>query len=259
MRAWIDAMTARAPEEGEDGIVAASTEVHNPAYQRLLQCILARVQDPESPIQAEDSSHLLRHLQAPLELQEEAAAAFARVKELFELKPVQKWRHAEIIRFWSADGDGGLAGADAGVTVNVNADEEPLKEGEGRQAGPRVVRITAETPLEDFKAMVSDRHHDLVVPAFKQLMALIPSFAAGASDRALECFQALRRAALSEDEPDLFNAYLQELKRLRHLSPDGFPAELWAKLASASCTLISRAEHPESLVSPEHAADFFIN
>lgn len=187
-----------------------------------------------------------------------ASPAFERIKQLFELKRAEKWKHAEIIRFWSEDGRTvEPATAIAGPPATADA-QKSLDDGDKPE---RISTISFDNPINDFKAMVSDRHCDLVVPAFKQMMTLIPRYASAKSPEsttlALQCFQVLREAAISEDEPDMFNAYLQELKRLRQLAPSEFPQNLWESLAKANCTLISRSENHGSLVSTEHAQDFF--
>lgn len=261
MKNWINSMQP-APQEDdeveEDGL--KPSQVPNPLNQRLIQCILARVENPGCEIPEADSS-LLEKFQSP-----PPTEAFALVQATFELRKVEKWKHAEITRFW---GDEIVPVAEVPVeTATLIAEKNPE---DSKPTGPKRTLISADKPIEDFEVMVSDRHHDLVVPAFKQLMALIPRFTLKESTipKAIQCLQAMRVVAIREDEQDLYNAYLQELKRTALTHGEGLeentvsPAvPLWKALLSdqevqPSVTLISNAENPASLVSPDHAQTFF--
>lgn len=238
MKDWIKAMSLADSDE------LRPATVPNPTSQRLIQCILTRVQDPSAPIPPVDPAVQQRFTQPPEEIATASTSAFAAVRGAFELRRVEKWKHAEITRFWET---------------------ETLKPGQDRPEPQH--HISQDTPIEDFNRMVSDRHNDLVVPAFKQMMALIPELAASDKiDLAIECLKALRSAAIKEDEHNLFNAYLQELKRARSayeqqqdmVNP---AAILWDALIllkdKSDVTLISSSENPGSLIPPDHAQFFY--
>lgn len=204
-------------------------------------------------------------MQTPEALLERAKPSFGRVKELFELRKVNKWKHTEIARLWPAENASnwqrpqvpiGLATTEAQLVQ-----KEEQEEGKESKRHFKIDAISHDNPVEDFKKMISDRHRDLVVPAFKQLMALIPKYARvshpNSLQLALSCFQELRQAAIQEDEVYLFNVYLQELKCLRILAPEDFPAGLWDLLVQTNCTLISKDENVTSLISSGHAQGFF--
>lgn len=266
MHNWIQAM--RLPDEGEDELPA------NPSNQRLVQAILARLQDPAGPIPPPEPRIMEPLAGPPPVLRLRAQTAFTAIRESFELRRAPTWRHAEITRFW------GQAEANVVATTTTTTEEEveaaePVqaeKDVDGHVPAEPRRHISVDHPLEDFEAMVSDRHHDLVLPAFRQLMALIPRLAldAGSLPVAVEGLMALRRAAIREDEFDLYNAYLQELKRAAFAVAEGIEAEdsvspaavLWAHLQHQhpqldAVTLISAADNPGSLVPPEHAQTFF--
>lgn len=264
MRKWIQAM--RLPDENEEQLPA------NPSNQRLVQAVLARIQNPTGPVPLPEPRILEPLAGPPPILRLQAHDAFTAIRDSFELRRAPTWRHAEIIRFWGQTETTHMAVEEAAAPVETPATEKDVDEAPA--AEPKR-HISAEHPLEDFEAMVSDRHHDLVLTAFHQLMALIPRLALEPNSLpvAVEALMALRRAAIREDEFDLYNAYLRELKRAAVAvteveSGDGneemvSPAAiLWTHLQSkhpqpSSVTLISSADNPGSLVPPDHAESFF--
>ena len=98
-----------------------------------------------------------------------------------------------IPRFWSLEEISPGAVVEAPVPVQAQA---PVKgEDSGRPEPKR--HLDPDNPLADFQAMIAEKHEDLVESALLQLMALIPRYVRGGQDQlALDCFVALRRAAV---------------------------------------------------------------
>jgi len=267
MKAWIGAVSL----SQEQALNPESTP--NPANQRLVQAILSRIQDPAGPVPPVEPRILQPFLGPPTSLVKSAVEQFEAIRSAFELRAAPTWQHAEITRFW---------GVESAEVESTTAAAEPVREKsvDDKEPAEPLRTISAERPVEDFEAMVTDRHHDLVLPAFRQLMALIPHLTLNHATRplAIDSLMALRLAAIREDEQDLFNAYIQELKRAAVLhfeeqreekifddeiaSDSVSPAAmLWEELRQHPnlqvVTLISSAEHPASLVTPLHAETFF--
>ena len=108
--------------------------------------------------------------------------------------------------------------------------------------------ISAITPIEDFKEMIGNKTEDLTVLAIDLMKKMIErfildSFKGSYYIRAIECIKALRDAANDEDEVDLFNTFLQDLKT--KYPKDQF-LDFWLLFTDNNITLISKEENPKS-------------
>ena len=84
-------------------------------------------------------------------------------------------------------------------------------------------------PIDDFKAMISDRKTDRVESAIHQMRDVIERYVRGsvAGDiygKAIECLLELRQACVSEDEAPFFNKFLEQIK---HKYASGNHAGFW--------------------------------
>ena len=108
--------------------------------------------------------------------------------------------------------------------------------------------ISAITPIEDFREMIDNKNEDLAVRAMELMSDIIhklirESFKGSYYIKAIECIKAFRDAANDEDEVDLFNAFLNDLKEI-------FPKEqymdFWTLFCDNKITLISEEENQKS-------------
>ena len=108
--------------------------------------------------------------------------------------------------------------------------------------------ISAITPIEDFREMIDNKNEDLAVRAMELMSDIIrklirESFKGSYYIKAIECIKAYRDAANDEDEVDLFNSFLNDLK-------DKFPKEqymdFWNLFCDNKITLISEEENQKS-------------
>ena len=108
--------------------------------------------------------------------------------------------------------------------------------------------ISAITPIEDFREMIDNKNEDLAVRAMELMSDIIrklirESFKGSYYIKAIECIKAFRDAANDEDEVDLFNSFLNDLK-------DKFPKEqymdFWNLFCDNKITLISEEENQKS-------------
>ena len=108
--------------------------------------------------------------------------------------------------------------------------------------------ISAITPIEDFREMIDNKNEDLAVRAMELMSDIIrklirESFKGSYYIKAIECIKAYRDAANDEDEVDLFNNFLNDLK-------EKFPKEqymdFWILFCDNKITLISEEENPKS-------------
>lgn len=107
--------------------------------------------------------------------------------------------------------------------MEVNVQEEELvqmmaKQKFGFDEKDEIIKeIRTITPLEDFKKMINEKRMDLVETALFQIQKIIISLIRDSVrqnffDKAMECIKEMRKACISEDEPDKFNAFLTSMK-----------------------------------------------
>ena len=108
--------------------------------------------------------------------------------------------------------------------------------------------ISAITPIEDFREMIDNKNEDLAEKAMELMSDMIrklirESFKGSYYIKAIECIKAFRDAANDEDEVDLFNSFLNDLK-------EKFPKEqymdFWILFCDNKITLISEEENQKS-------------
>ena len=118
--------------------------------------------------------------------------------------------------------------------------------------------ISAITPIEDFREMIDNKNEDLVAKAMELMSDMIfklirESFKGSYYIKAIECIKAFRDAANDEDEIDLFNSFLNELK-------EKFPKEqymdFWILFCDNKITLISEKENERSKYSEKQCQDW---
>ncbi|KAI9302799.1 SPOC like C-terminal domain-containing protein, partial [Cunninghamella echinulata] len=106
-------------------------------------------------------------------------------------------------------------------------------------------KVTTETPIDDFNAMLQNRQVDLV------------------TDAAIRCLKVLREAASKENEAKLFNQCMHQLKQIVDLSnPDALHLDFWHLLQKQNITLITKEEADDDEVATltkddAHKVSFF--
>ncbi|CAN6296983.1 unnamed protein product [Urochloa humidicola] len=115
-------------------------------------------------------------------------------------------------------------------------------------------------PVQDFEAMLAKRSSSTwVQKAIEEMQkyttALLENSREGDNyQKALECFAALRKACIIEQEPEEFNQFLTKTyERLK-----GDVANFFQLLSSKNISLISKEEAPDSDVTEEMARSFYL-
>ena len=118
--------------------------------------------------------------------------------------------------------------------------------------------ISAITPIEDFREMIDNKNEDLAAKAMELMSDMIfklirESFKGSYYIKAIECIKAFRDAANDEDEVDLFNSFLNELR-------EKFPKEqymdFWILFCDNKITLISEKENERSKYTEKQCQDW---
>ncbi|CAD6207743.1 unnamed protein product [Miscanthus lutarioriparius] len=121
--------------------------------------------------------------------------------------------------------------------------------------------IRDSNPVQDFEAMLAKRSSSTwVQKAIEDMQnytaALLQKSRDGSNyQKALECFAALRKACIIEQEPQEFNEFLTKIyERLK----EGDAAKFFQLLSSKNISLISKEEAPDSDVTEDMAKSFFL-
>ncbi|CAN6308427.1 unnamed protein product [Urochloa humidicola] len=124
-----------------------------------------------------------------------------------------------------------------------------------------VGQIRDSNPVQDFEAMLAERSSSTwVQKAIEEMQkyttALLENSREGDNyQKALECFAALRKACIIEQEPEEFNQFLTKTyERLK----GGDVANFFQLLSSKNISLISKEEAPDSDVTEEMARSFYL-
>ncbi|KAM0920134.1 hypothetical protein ACQ4PT_007775 [Festuca glaucescens] len=117
-------------------------------------------------------------------------------------------------------------------------------------------------PVQDFEAMLAERSSSAwVLKAIEEMKKYTTDLVqnspeGGYYQKALECFVALRKACIIEQEPDEFNQFVTELyERLKTMDD---VVKFFQLLASKNVLLISKAEASDSDVTEEMARSFLV-
>ena len=103
------------------------------------------------------------------------------------------------------------------IKENTGISDKKLEEKLDKHKENYKKEISTIHPIEDFKEMIENKYEDLTITAIKQLQNIIikfiqDSFKGSYYIKALDCVKSLREACISEEEPKLFNIFLEELR-----------------------------------------------
>ena len=103
------------------------------------------------------------------------------------------------------------------ISENTGVSDKKLEEKLDKQKENYKKEISAINPIEDFKELIDNKYEDLTISAIKQLQDIIfkfikESFKGSYFIKALECIKTLREACIIDEEPNMFNKFLEEIK-----------------------------------------------
>ncbi|CAM0878222.1 unnamed protein product [Alopecurus aequalis] len=127
----------------------------------------------------------------------------------------------------------------------------------------KVGKIGNPNPVQDFEAMLAERSSSAwVLKAIEEMKNYITALIQNSPQgdyyqKALECFVALRKACIIEQEPNEFNQFVTTLYgSLKHVGDD--VVKFFQLLASKNVLLISKEEASDSDVTEEMARSFLV-
>ncbi|KAJ3410505.1 X-ray repair cross-complementing protein 5 [Chytridiales sp. JEL 0842] len=208
-------------EDGEFREAYKPSEVFNPSFQRMYQCINYRALHPESkdlpPI---DPRFLAGILPLP-ELVERSKPFVDKIKEAFTITKLEEKKETNRDKFRRNLREAQAAAAAARESELLGASgEEAAASGDGDERmsfqklkQSLITSVGTADPVGDFNAMISRRDQDLVEPAVIQMSSRIidlikSSFGSQYYAKAYACMKALRAGCAIQSEIKKYNDWL---------------------------------------------------
>ncbi|XP_054643514.1 X-ray repair cross-complementing protein 5 [Dunckerocampus dactyliophorus] len=242
-------------EQDEDGDLKDMVKVHdipNPAFQRHFQCLHHRAVNPGTPLPPMEP-WLTAVLDRPDVIKERCGAPLEEVKRIFPLIEVEKKKKlktsAQIFGKDSEQPDAKKAKGDAAKEEEYNLAD--ISEGS-------VTSVGSVNPARDFRILIKQK----ALPfkgACEQLTHRIEQLLGNKNTqyymKSITCIEAFREQSVKLGNADLYNSYLQSLKR--SIPKRGLEA-FWDLLVQDAISLISQDEVQGSSVSKHEASQFLL-
>ena len=233
--------------ENDDEEELKPTETYNPTLQYFYQCLESKAlnnEDEIPPLDDEISKYLVPNKKL---FENNKYVSF--LPKLFPIKEKDKIDEKKKRIFWKD-----VINEEFENKLTQERMEEKLnsKKKESKKT------ISTITPIEDFKEMIGNKNEDLTVPAMILMSDLIhkfirDSFKGSYYIKAIECIKVYRDAANEEDEVELFNNFLNDLK-VKY--PKEQFLDFWLLFSDNNITLISKSENPKSTFSDKEADEW---
>ncbi|ORX80342.1 SPOC domain-like protein [Anaeromyces robustus] len=204
----------------EDNELFVPKTIYNVAYQYLYQCIRHKAINPNDPLPEKDDRLLSMTTPNP-EIMEKSRGISQEIKEMFNVKKVDlknndKKGFGEVVDNEIKNLINDIKNPESNVKFKT---EEEIKNMRMENIiETNVKTIGSMNPVEDFKAMVKQQDAALLDKAFNQMKAMIFNLFYNALsnqsyEKILNCITVLRETCVKEDEGNLFNEFMQDLKK----------------------------------------------
>ncbi|KAG9271653.1 X-ray repair cross-complementing protein 5 [Astyanax mexicanus] len=237
-------------EDGEKYDTFKINSIPNPQFQRLFQCLHHRCVNPGTPLPPVDP-WLKRILDRPQAVSARCQAPLQAMKKCFPLKEVVRKKEQKT----SVDVFGSGEEPNAKKLKMDEEDKFNLAEiSEGN-----ITSVGSVNPAKDFRALIQQK----TIPfgqACEQLTHRMEQLLGNRSTdyymKTITCIQAFREQSVKVSNAELFNGYMQSLKRS---IPDRNLQDFWDLLVQDALTLISKDEVEASTVSKQEAEQFLMS
>ncbi|CAK6954041.1 X-ray repair cross-complementing protein 5 [Scomber scombrus] len=241
-------------EEDEDGQQMDMFKVHklpNPAFQRHFQCLHHRAVNPSTPLPPMED-WLKAALERPEVISERCQALLEDMKKKFPLTQVEKKKKlktsAQIFGKDSEEPD----------AKKVKGDEEEEEYNLADIAEGSVTSVGSVDPARDFRTLVKQNNLPFG-QVCQQLTLRIEQLLSNKNTpyfmKCITCIQAFREQSVKLGNAELYNSYLQSLKRS---IPNRGLEVFWDLLVQDAVSLISKDEVEGSTVSKNEANQFLL-
>ncbi|KAM4609330.1 X-ray repair cross-complementing protein 5-like [Polymixia lowei] len=241
-------------EEDENGEQEDTFKVHhipNPAFQRHFQCLHHRAVNPGTPLPSMEP-WLKAALERPGAISARCQAPLEEIKKKFPLKDVEKKKQlktsAQIFGKSSEEPD----------AKKTKVDEEEEEYNLAGISEGAVTSVGSVDPARDFCSLVRQKRlpfGEVCQQLTHRIEQLLSNKNAHYYMKCITCIQAFREQSVKLGNADLYNSYLQSLKRS---IPDRGLQDFWDLLVQDAVTLISKDEVEGSTVSKADAKEFLV-
>ncbi|XP_056146166.1 X-ray repair cross-complementing protein 5 isoform X2 [Lampris incognitus] len=239
-------------QEDENGEQVDMFKVHhipNPGFQRHFQCLHHRAINPGAPLPSMEP-WLKEVLERPRAISEHSKKPLEEIKKLFPLKEVEKKKQlktsAQIFGKDSEEPD----------AKKAKVDEEEEEYNLADIAEGTITSVGSVHPARDFRCLIKQKNL-LFREACQQLTHRIEQLLGNKNThyymKCITCIQTFREQSVKLKNADLYNSYLQSLKR--SVQDRGLQV-FWDLLVQDAMTLISSEEVEGSDVSRDEAKQF---
>ncbi|XP_018557864.1 LOW QUALITY PROTEIN: X-ray repair cross-complementing protein 5 [Lates calcarifer] len=241
-------------EENENGEQVDMFKVHqlpNPAFQRHFQCLHHRAVSPGTPLPPMEP-WLKAALERPEVISERCQAPLEEMRKTFPLTEVEKKKKVKT----SAQ----LFGKDSEEpdAKKAKGDEEEEEYNLADIAEGSVTSVGSVDPARDFRILIKQKSRPFG-EVCQQLTHRIEQLLSNKNTqyymKSITCIQAFREQSIEQGNADLYNSYLQSLKRS---IPNRGLEVFWDLLVQDAITLISKDEVEGSTVSRIEAKQFLV-
>ncbi|CAL8240942.1 unnamed protein product [Merluccius merluccius] len=245
-------MLVKEDEMGEEVDLFKVHHLPNPAFQRHFQCLHHRAVHPGSPLPSIEP-WLKAALERPLAVAAHCHAPLEELKRTFPLKEVEKKKQlktsAQVFGKGPEEPDAKKSKADEEDDYNL-AD---ISEG-------TVTSVGSVDPARDYRCLIKQKSLPFeevcqqLTRRIEQLL-LIGNKNTHCYMKCITCVQAFREESVKLGNADLYNVYIQTLKRS---IPSRGLQVFWDLLVQDAITLISKDEVEASSVSKSEASQFLV-
>ncbi|KAM9346851.1 X-ray repair cross-complementing protein 5-like [Symphorus nematophorus] len=241
-------------EEDEDGKQKDMFKVHqipNPAFQRHFQCLHHRAVNPGTPLPPMEP-WLKAALERPDVINERCRARLEEMKRKFPLTEVEKKKKpktsAQIFGKDTEEPD----------AKKAKGDEEEEDYNLADIAEGSVTSVGSVDPARDFRTLIKLKtlpFGEVCQQLTHRIEQLLSNKNTHYYMKSITCIQAFREQSVKLGNADLYNSYLQSLKRS---IPNRRLEVFWDLLVQDAVTLISKDEVEGSTVSRTEANQFLV-
>ncbi|KAF6714527.1 X-ray repair cross-complementing protein 5 [Oryzias melastigma] len=246
----IDSMMLVEKDESGDLIdLLKPHHIPNPAFQRHFQCLHHRAVNPGTPLPPLEP-WLQAVLDRPEVIKERCQASLEEIKRKFPLTEVEKKKKLKTsAQIFGKDSD--EANADKGKEDEAEEEYNLADIAEGS-----VTSVGSVDPARDFRLLLKQKSlpfGEVCQQLTHRIEQLLSNKNTQYYMKSITCIQAFREQSVKMANTDLYNSYLQSLKRS---IPSRGLEVFWDLLVQDGVTLISSEEVSGSLISKNEANEF---
>ncbi|XP_028993054.1 X-ray repair cross-complementing protein 5 [Betta splendens] len=244
-------MLVEKDENGEQKDMLKVHHIPNPAFQRHFQCLHHRALNPDMPLPPMEP-WLKAALERPEVINERCKVPLAEIKRKFPLTEVEKKKKLKTsAQIFGKD-------SEAADAQKAKRDEEEEDYNLADIAEGTVTSVGSVDPARDFHALIKQKNLSFG-EVCQQLTHRIEQLLSNKNThyymKSITCIQAFREQSVKLGNAELFNSYLQSLKRS---IPNRGLEVFWDLLVQDAVTLISKDEVEGSTVSKSEANEFLV-